>query len=147
LSWTPQWQALSAGAATLDRVIDGMYRDRQAIAAATAWHFASWLAGGVEIWLALHFLGHPLPLLSVVMMEALTEAVRTAAFAVPGALGVQEGGYLVAGSWLGLAPDVALAVSLAKRVREVIIGIPGLMVWQLQGAASLWGNRGGKEGT
>jgi putative membrane protein len=147
LSWTPQWATLSAGAATLDTVIDGMYRDRRAIVVATIWHFLSWLAGGVEIWLALQFLGHPLPLLAVVMMEALTEAVRSAAFAVPGALGVQEGGYLIVGAWLGLAPDVALAVSLAKRVREVVIGIPGLMAWQLQGAASLWGERGGKEGT
>src|SRR6185369_15761806 len=132
LSWTPEWRTLSAGAASLDSVIDGMYRDRRAILVATIWHFTSWLAGGVEIWIALHFLGHPLPLLEVVMMEALTEAVRSAAFAVPGALGVQEGSYLVVGAWLGLAPEVALAVSLAKRVREVVMGLPGLVAWQLQ---------------
>jgi hypothetical protein len=65
-------------------------------------------------------------------MEAVTEAVRSAAFVVPGALGVQEGGYLVVGAWLGLGPDVALAVSLVKRVREVVLGVPGLLAWQLQ---------------
>ena len=148
LSWTPEWSTLSTGAATLDAVIDERYRDRRAIAAATIWHFASWLIGGIEIWMALHFFDHPLPLLAVIMMEALTEAVRSAAFVVPGALGIQESSYLVVGAWLGLTPDVALAVSLAKRVREVVLGVPGLVLWQLQGAASLWSGRGRtKQGT
>lgn len=146
LSWTPEWGALSAGAATLDTIIDDLYRDRRAIAVATLWHLASWLIGAVEIWLALHFFDHPLPLLAVVMLEAVTEAVRSAAFAIPGALGVQEGGYVVAGAWLGLTPEVALAVSLAKRVREVVLGLPGLLAWQLQGAASLFGGSGGTKG-
>jgi putative membrane protein len=136
LSWTSEWTTLGAGAATLDGVIDDLYHDRRAIASATVWHLLSWLIGAVEIWLALHFFDHPLPLLAVVMMEAVTEAVRSAAFVVPGALGVQEGGYLVVGAWLGLGPDVALAVSVVKRVREVVLGVPGLVAWQLQSVTS-----------
>jgi putative membrane protein len=135
LSWSSEWTTLTAGATTLDRGIDDLYRDRHAIASATIWHLASWLIGAIEIWLVLRFFGHPLPLLAVVMMEAVTEAVRSAVFIVPGALGVQEGGYLVVGTWLGLGPDVALAVSLVKRVREVVLGVPGLLAWQLQSVA------------
>lgn len=146
LAWSPEWRTLTPSAETMDTVVRDLYRDRRAITAATAWHLISWLAGAVEIWIALSFLHHPLSLLAVVLLEALTEAVRTAAFAVPGALGVQEGGYVLAGAWLGLPADVALAVSLAKRVREVLLGVPGLVVWQLHGTASVLGKRGGMKG-
>jgi len=32
---------------------------------------------------------------------------------------------------LGIGPETALALSLAKRVRELLLGIPGLIAWQL----------------
>jgi putative membrane protein len=134
MAWTPAWRALTSGAEGLDAVVRDLYRDRRAVVSATTWHFVSWLAGAVEIWVALHYLGHPLSLLAVVVMEALTEAVRTGAFLVPGAVGVQEGGYVIVGAWLGLTPDMALAVSLVKRVRELLLGVPGLVAWQLDAA-------------
>ena len=59
------------------------------------------------------------------------------AFAVPGALGVQEGGYVMLGRVVGLGPETALALSLAKRVRELVLGVPGLIAWQLDAAASV----------
>ena len=31
---------------------------------------------------------------------------------------------------LGMTPDIALAVSLATRIRELVVDIPGLLVWQ-----------------
>ena len=34
------------------------------------------------------------------------------------------------GSFIGLPPDMALALSLAKRARELTIGIPVLVLWQ-----------------
>jgi hypothetical protein len=34
------------------------------------------------------------------------------------------------GALLGLPADLALAVSLAKRVRELALGLPGLAAWQ-----------------
>jgi uncharacterized membrane protein YbhN (UPF0104 family) len=87
--------------------------------------------GAGEVWLALHFLGQPVTWLEAVLLESLGQAVRSTAFAVPGALGVQEGGFLVLGRLLGLPPEVALAVSLVKRVRELLLGVPGLLAWQL----------------
>jgi len=33
------------------------------------------------------------------------------------------------GLLLGLGPDVALALSLAKRMREVLFGLPSLLAW------------------
>jgi uncharacterized membrane protein YbhN (UPF0104 family) len=49
---------------------------------------------------------------------------------VPGALGVLEGGIVVFGALFGLPADMALAISLSKRVRELALGLPGLMAWQ-----------------
>jgi hypothetical protein len=34
------------------------------------------------------------------------------------------------GALLGLPADLALAVSLTKRVRELALGLPGLAAWQ-----------------
>ena len=62
--------------------------------------------------------------------RSLGQALKAAGFAVPGALGVQEGGYIVICQAFGLAPEVAIALSLIKRLREVVLGVPGLVAWQ-----------------
>ena len=90
------------------------------------------MLGTGEVWLAMHFLGHPVTLLEALVLESLVGAVRAAAFAVPGGLGVQEGGFIVLGSLLGVDATAALSLSLVKRVRELAFGLPGLLVWQLK---------------
>ena len=35
------------------------------------------------------------------------------------------------GAVVGLGPEVALALSLIKRVRELVIGAPALLAWQI----------------
>jgi len=82
-------------------------------------------------------LGHPVSWLAALLLESLGQAIRGAAFAVPGALGVQEGGYLLLAPLAGLPPDAALALSLAKRAREILLGLPGLLYlhfWERPGA-------------
>jgi hypothetical protein len=61
------------------------------------------------------------------LLESVGQAIRGAAFAIPASLGAQEGGYLLLAPIVGLAPDVALALSLAKRARELALGLPGLV--------------------
>jgi putative membrane protein len=135
----------TANATAIDAGVRELYRRPRAIAAGAAWHLASWILGVGEVWLALHYLGHPVGFERALLLESLGQAVRTAAFVVPGALGVQEGGYLVLGTVLGLTPETALALSLAKRVREVVLGVPGLVVWQADAATSfLRTGRGGR---
>jgi len=65
------------------------------------------------------------------LLESLGQAIRGAAFAIPGALGVQEGGYLLLAPLAGLPSDAALALSLAKRTRELLLGLPGLLYLHL----------------
>ena len=80
--------------------------------------------------LALHFLGHEVGLGPGLVIESLGQALKAVGFAVPGALGVQEGGYIVVCQLFGLSPEVAIALSLTKRLREVVLGVPGLVAWQ-----------------
>ena len=83
------------------------------------------------MWLALHFLGRPVGITTALLIESLGQVVRSSAFAVPGALGVQEAGYLLLGRTVDLGPETSLALSLVQRMRDLILGLPGLLAWWL----------------
>jgi hypothetical protein len=55
--------------------------------------------------------------------------VRNLAFAVPAGLGAQEAVIVLAGGILGLDQQAALELALAKRMREILFGIPALIGW------------------
>lgn len=133
------WSRLVGGAGALDQAVAAIYRRRRDVAASTVWAFLAWLLGAGEIWLAMYFLGYPLSVTDALILESLIQAVRSAAFPVPGALGIQEGGFVVLGLLLGVAPETALALSLVKRVRELLLGIPGLVAWHLAESRRLLG--------
>ncbi len=130
------WSPLSANAGAVDAWIGRLYASPRALGGAGIWHVLSWLLGAGEIWLALRFLGHPVTPATALVIESLGEAIRTAVFPIPGALGVQEGGFVLLGGLFGLGPDVSVALSLVKRVRELTLGIPGLIVWQTERASA-----------
>lgn len=125
------WLSLVGSAAQLDAAVHRLYRRRQPFWIACTWRFAYWLLGTGEVWLAMYLLGHPIGLGEAMILESLGAAVRAAAFGVPGALGVQEGAFILLGGSLGIGSETALALSLVKRVREIVLGLPGLLVWQL----------------
>lgn len=122
------WSGLAAQASAIDASVGALYRDRRRVAATFAWSLAGWIVGTGEVWLALDFLGHPVSLVDALFLESAGQAIRGAAFAIPGSLGAQEGGFLLLAPLVGLPLDVALALSLVKRARELALGLPGLVV-------------------
>ena len=124
------WLSSLGGVAEMDREIRALHARRRALLSCGTARLAAWILGTGEVWLGLHLLGSPVSLPEAFVIESLCQAVRTAGFAIPGALGVQEGGYVVIGRMLGLDDSVSLALSLARRVRDVALGVPGLLVWQ-----------------
>lgn len=110
--------------------LGAIYERRGHLAAAAALHLVGWLGASVGSWFALRLMGSPLPLASVIAVESLMFVARSVGFAIPGALGVQEGAYLLAGPLMGLHGEAAIALSLLKRARDLVIGIPTLIVWQ-----------------
>ena len=87
-------------------------------------------AGSLEIWFALRLFGHPVSVGTALILESMTQAMRHLAFVVPAGLGVQEATLVLFGHALGISSELALAVSMAKRVREVLCGLPSLISWQ-----------------
>lgn len=127
----PFFRSLPEMAAGLDEAIRAIYRLRSTLFVAAIYRFTGWATGAGEVWLAFHFLGAPVSAIEAVLLESMAQAVRTVAFSVPGALGVQEGALLLVGGMIGVPADMALAMALIKRARELAVGLPGLAAWQL----------------
>lgn len=94
-------------------------------------HFVAWMLAPVEAWLALRFMGAKFDFTLVLILESLLYAMRSLSFLVPSALGVQEAIYVVLGTALGLTPGIALGLSLMKRGRDIALGVPALLSWQV----------------
>ena len=110
-----------------------LHRNPKLLLTAVLFHSASWMLGSGEIWLALHALDHVISLQSAFILESIGMAVRSAGFAIPGTLGVQEAGFVLAGGLVGLSPDLAIALSFIKRIREFLVAASGLLVWGWEG--------------
>jgi putative membrane protein len=132
---------LAAGAAGLGDALREAYARRGAFARCALVHLAAWIVGVLEVWVGLRMLGAALSFPDAVALESLVFAVRAVAFLVPAGLGVQEGAYLLLGGLLGLPPSAALALSLLKRAREVVLGVPGVLAWQVLEGRRLLGTR------
>lgn len=134
------------GAAALDAGVTELLNRRRTLLAMLTLKLGAWLLRSAEVWIALSVLGHPVGLAEAVVIEALASAIRSAAFAVPGAIGVQEGGILLVAGLLGVPPEIAVTLALMKRARELTTSLPGLLVWSLQERATLdrWLGGGGR---
>lgn len=125
---------LSAAIASVEmthREIALIYAQPARFVASGAVHLAGWVTNGVGGWLIMRLTGSDIGIVEAIAIEGLLQVALTAAFAVPGFAGVQEGAYILIGGAFGLTPDAAIAVSLVRRARDLTLGIPILFAWQL----------------
>jgi putative membrane protein len=120
----------SEQAESLDHEVRACLRRGRRLLASGALQFAALISGCFEIWFALRLFGHPVSWATALVLESMTQAVRHLAFVVPAGLGVQEAGLVIFGHAFGISGELALAVSMAKRIREVLCGVPALLSWQ-----------------
>ncbi len=107
------------------------YGRTPALLRATLLHLLSWSFGTVETLVVFYALGVPASLPQAVVVESLGMAARTAGFAIPGAMAVQEGGFALAAMSAGLPQSAGLSLSLVKRAREVLVGFAGVwLAWR-----------------
>jgi uncharacterized protein (TIRG00374 family) len=92
-------------------------------------HLMGWIAGGFETWLMFRMVGVPIGLGEGIMLEALLQLLKTASFWIPGNLGAQEAGLAFFGNWFGYAGPAGVAVSLLKRLRQLLWTGIGFGVW------------------
>jgi putative membrane protein len=122
--------AMSEGAVTLDQELRACLDRWSSLLIAGILQFVALAAGSFEIWFALRLFGHPVDVSTALILESMTQAMRHLAFVVPAALGVQEATLVLFGHSLGISSELALAVSMTKRAREVLCGLPSLISWQ-----------------
>ncbi|HLX00602.1 MAG TPA: lysylphosphatidylglycerol synthase domain-containing protein [Trinickia sp.] len=115
----------------LDAEIDALMRQTGLVLRSFLWQLCGYVIGALETYWALAMLGHPVSIGGAVAIEALTQAVRHAAFIVPAGLGIQEVAVVLLAQMFGVNHDVALSLALVKRMREVLFGCLALGSWQL----------------
>ncbi len=126
------------GSGQVQAAVLALHARHPALLAACAIHAASWLLNGMETWLTLRLMGIRLGVADGLVIDSLLYGMRSVAFAVPSALGVQEAGLILLCGLFGVGADAALALSLIKRARDVVIGVPALLAWQwLEGRRAL----------
>ena len=138
ITGSDRWHTIIGNGDALDEAITNLYKDRGRILNSTFWLFMAWIFGVGEIWLGLYFLGHEVSLYEAMMIESLIQAIRAMAFFIPWAVGVQEATFLILGTAVGISADTSLALAVVRRVRELCMGIPGLIAWQVNETFRLW---------
>ena len=108
-----------------------LYANPVRVALSTTFHLLSWLVSGLWIWMIFRMMGAPLDIFAALTIEALLGALRSATVFIPAAIGVQEAGYAALAPVFGVGPEIGLAVSLLKRARDVAVGVPVLLLWQM----------------
>lgn len=115
----------------IDATIGEIYRRYNSVVICALWRLAAWMLESAEIQLAMYFLGTPIGFDEALILHALTKALRSVAFVIPAGLGVQDGGFVLIGDLLGIDGPTAVALALIRRVRELLLGLPGLTAWWL----------------
>ncbi len=131
----PEFATVSAN--DVQQTFDRMFTHRGRLLAGFSIHAFCWFVGAAETWVILALMGTRASPLAALAVDSLVSALRTFAFLVPAAAGVQEASYVLVGALFGLSPATALAVSLARRARELVIGVPVIAVWQITEARRL----------
>ncbi len=140
LGWLGIGRSLTGHLRRLDEHLAVFYRRRRdRLALSLLFHFLGWLAGSLEVWLALRLLGVPVDLATAIVIEALASAIRSATFLIPASLGIQEGGFVGIFVGFGLGAGTGLAFGLVRRMREAlwaVLGYAFLVAWRPAAASA-----------
>jgi len=126
--------------ASFREAIHDLYDSPRRLAASASLHLLAWIGSGGGTFIAFRLIGGRISLADAMALEALLCTLRSIAAFVPAALGVQEAGYALLAPLFGFPAEMGLAVSLLKRAREIVIGVPSLLYWQsMEARAALRG--------
>ncbi len=97
-------------------------------------HILSWSLGGTEVFVILRTIGVGVSPGAAFAIEGLGMAARSLGFALPAGLAAQEAGFVLACAVFGIGPQEGLALSMVKRLRELLVAAGGVAVWSRSGA-------------
>jgi uncharacterized protein (TIRG00374 family) len=120
-------ERLGSGGTAVDARLAELYRERpRAFLASIAWHLAGQLIGLLQLAYILASLGVPTPLPICLALEAFALVLDSAAFLVPGRLGVQEAGRVLVFTTFGFRAATGLAVAVIVRLNQLAVAAIGL---------------------
>jgi putative membrane protein len=118
-----------------------IWRNHRGLSGSFFVHLATVFFGSIEVWIAFYFMGHPVSVAAAIAIESIGQGGKAAAFMLPGGIGVQDGTMIAASAIFGVPAEVALAMALIKRVPDLVLGIPSLLVWQALEGRRLFSQR------
>jgi putative membrane protein len=130
---------LGRGTTAFREALHHLYRHRARVTFSVTLHFMGWCASGLWLWVVFQVLGKPIAPTSAIAIQSLLEALRSATVFIPAAVGIQEAGYAALGALFGFAPETGVAVSLLRRGRDIVVGVPVLLAWQAMEARRIGG--------
>ena len=111
--------------------LNGQYRKPLRLALSSTMHLIAWIVSGVWLWVVMRLIGAHVDVFSAIAIESLLGALRTTTVFIPSSIGVQEAGYAALAQVFGMGPEVGLAVSLLRRARDIAVGVPVVLLWQI----------------
>ncbi len=118
-------------AVNIQHDFEHLFTQPRRIGAAAAIHLGGWIAGGLTVWIAYRLLGGQIEVVSAMAIEGLLSAALAVAFLVPGGIGVQEVSYVLIGRAFGMPAALSIGLSFLRRARDIVIGAPALVSWQM----------------
>lgn len=120
-------ERIEGGGAALDTHLADFYRDRsRAFAASVLWHTTGQLVGLIQLSFILAALCVPASLATCLAIEAFALVLDSAAFLVPGRIGVQEASRVLVFTTFGLSAATGLAVAVIVRLNQLAVAALGL---------------------
>ena len=104
------------------------YRKKRLLSAVLL-RLIGWIAGAFEIYIFLWIIGVDAKVTDVIIIESVTAIIRSAAFFIPSAIGVQELAFVIVGELVGYSGIVSFSIAMGRRLREIMVGIPAIITW------------------
>ena len=115
----------------LDKSLHKLSFEKKKLFQAVIFRMIGWIAGAIEIYFFLWMIGVDANLIDVILIESVTSIVRSVAFFIPAGLGVQEFAFVMIGSFVGYSGVISFAIAMGRRLREIMVGIPAIVVFLL----------------
>lgn len=126
--WSRFDRALRALEDVEGRLFFFMRESPRRFAASYVLAFVTWMFGAVEMFILFRFLGYPISFTDAWMIEGIVSIARSVSFFIPAHLGFQDGAIALLGGALTGAPEVGVAIALARRARELTWSAIGLAI-------------------
>ena len=115
-----------------------LHADGRRVLTSTILHLLAWGMGAVQVWAAARAMGLSLSPGGALALESLVYAARGILFMVPWGAGVQETTFVVVGAMVGIGEASALALSIALRARDLLLGVPAVLLWSAAEGRESW---------